>query len=70
MTPAASGTPPLTLVELPGGSFVMGDESAWADPGDGEGPVHEVEVSRFMIDRFAVTNAAFAAFVDGHWTCL
>ena len=47
---------------------MMGDESAWADPDDGEGPVHEVEVSRFMIDRFAVTNAAFAAFVaaTGH----
>ena len=46
----------------------MGDESTWAYPGDGEGPVHEVTVRAFAIDRYTVTNAAFAAFVDatGH----
>jgi formylglycine-generating enzyme required for sulfatase activity len=42
----------------------MGDESVWAYPGDGEGPVHEVELGPFRIDRYAVTNAAFAEFVD------
>ena len=48
----------------------MGDESAWAYPGDGEGPAHEVSVSPFAIDRYTVTNAAFADFVDatGHVT--
>ena len=48
----------------------MGDESAWAYPGDGEGPVHEVSVSPFEIDPYTVTNAAFAQFVDatGHVT--
>jgi formylglycine-generating enzyme required for sulfatase activity len=46
----------------------MGDDSVWSYPGDGEGPVHEVEVGKFAIDRFAVTNEAFAAFVaaTGH----
>ena len=53
---AATGTHPPTLVDIPGGSFVMGDESEWAYPGDGEGPAHDVEVSGFAIDRFAVTN--------------
>ena len=42
----------------------MGDESVWAYPGDGEGPVHEVTLARFGVDRFAVTNDAFARFVD------
>ncbi len=42
----------------------MGDDSIWAYPGDGEAPVHDVEVDAFRIDRFTVTNDAFAAFVD------
>jgi formylglycine-generating enzyme required for sulfatase activity len=48
----------------------MGDDSAWAYPGDGEGPVHEVTVGPFEIDPHTVTNAAFATFVDatGHRT--
>jgi formylglycine-generating enzyme len=48
----------------------MGDQSEWSYPGDGEGPVHEVRVSEFAIDRYAVTNEAFAAFVaaTGHIT--
>ncbi|WP_084510338.1 formylglycine-generating enzyme family protein [Nocardia lijiangensis] len=58
------GPAPATLVPLPGGTFLMGDESAWAYPGDGEGPRHEVTVDPFAIDRYTVTNAAFAAFVD------
>jgi len=61
---------PSTLVQLDGGTFLMGDESAWAYPGDGEGPVHEVSVSPFAIDPYTVTNSAFAEFVDatGHVT--
>ena len=42
----------------------MGDESVWAYPGDGEGPVHDVALDAFRIDRYTVTNDAFAAFVD------
>ena len=42
----------------------MGDDSVWAYPGDGEGPVHDVALDAFRIDRYAVTNDAFAAFVD------
>ena len=44
--------------------------SAWATtrcgpiPGDGEGPVHDVTLDAFRIDRYAVTNDAFARFVD------
>jgi formylglycine-generating enzyme len=63
-TVAGTGTPPNSLVALPGGAFVMGDDSAWSYPGDGEGPPHRVTVGPFAIDRYAVTNAAFAVFVD------
>jgi formylglycine-generating enzyme required for sulfatase activity len=52
------------LVDIPASTFRMGDESPWAYPGDGEGPVHEVEVGAFRIDSVAVTNDAFARFAD------
>ncbi len=60
----AGGSHPATFVELNGGTFTMGDESHWAYPGDGEGPVHEVSLADFAIDRYTVTNEAFAAFVE------
>jgi sulfatase modifying factor 1 len=46
----------------------MGDDTEWAYPGDGEGPVHDVTLTGFAIDQFTVTNASFAEFVDatGH----
>ena len=46
-THSTPGTVPATLVRLPGGLFRMGDDSVWVYPGDGEGPVHEVECGRF-----------------------
>ena len=48
------------MVELPGGTFSMGSEEFYAD----ERPVHEQQVGPFAIDRFAVTNAQYAEFVD------
>ena len=61
---AGAGTHPDTMIEIASATFRMGDESVWAYPGDGEGPVHEVALDAFRIDRYAVTNDAFAAFVD------
>ncbi len=58
------GPRPTTLVDIGGGRFSMGDTSEWAYPGDGESPIHDVTLSDFAIDRFAVTNASFAAFVE------
>jgi formylglycine-generating enzyme required for sulfatase activity len=48
----------------------MGDDSVWAYPDDGEGPVHEVVVHPLRVDAYAVSNARFADFVDatGHRT--
>jgi sulfatase modifying factor 1 len=64
------GAAPASLVRLPGGSFVMGDDSVWAYPDDGEGPVHDVEVGPLLVGACAVSNAHFAEFVDatGHRT--
>jgi len=57
------------MVEIPAGSFLMGTDDG-GYPDDGEGPVHEVRLSAFAIDRYAVSNARFAEFVDatGHVT--
>jgi formylglycine-generating enzyme required for sulfatase activity len=63
VTPAA-GPNHGTLVKVPGGRHRIGDESAWAYPADGEGPVHEVELTPFRIDRYAVSNLQFAEFVE------
>jgi formylglycine-generating enzyme required for sulfatase activity len=63
--PAGDGRHPDALVEVAAATFRMGDESVWAYPADGEGPVHDVTLDAFRIDRHAVTNDAFARFVDG-----
>ncbi|HEY3022667.1 MAG TPA: formylglycine-generating enzyme family protein [Actinomycetota bacterium] len=52
-----------TMVSLPGGPFLMGtDEIGFLE--DGEGPVREVIIRPFAMDRLAVSNARFAEFVD------
>jgi formylglycine-generating enzyme len=62
--PPAGGPVPDTLVTVPEGRYHMGDVSEWSYPGDGEGPVHDVELSTFRIDRTAVSNRHFAEFVE------
>jgi sulfatase modifying factor 1 len=58
------------MVSLAAGTFSMGSQDAWAAPGDGEAPIHEVSLGPYRIDRCAVSNGDFAAFVDavGHVT--
>jgi len=51
-------------IELPGGTFTMGDHQGVGYPADGETPLHQVTLSPFRIDATAVTNADFARFVD------
>jgi sulfatase modifying factor 1 len=62
--PAPGGRAPGTLVTVPAGRYRMGDESEWSYAGDGEGPVHEVDLTPFRIDRYAVSNRQFAEFVE------
>lgn len=48
----------------------MGTDDQGGYPDDGEGPVHEVELSAYEISPVCVTNDAFAEFVEatGHAT--
>ncbi len=52
------------MVALAGGEFLFGSDDEHAYPEDGEGPVRRVSVAPFLIDRHAVSNARFAAFVE------
>jgi len=47
------------MVEIAGGTFLMGSDVHYPE----ERPAHRVTVDGFWIDRYAVTNAAFAAFI-------
>lgn len=49
---------------IPGGAFLMGsaDPDGWEQ--DGEGPVREVQIDSFYLDKTAITNAAFQEFVE------
>ncbi|MBM6402987.1 formylglycine-generating enzyme family protein [Phycicoccus sp. CSK15P-2] len=47
------------LVEVPAGRFTMGSADFYPD----EGPVRDVDVSGFRMERHPVTNARFAVFV-------
>ena len=51
------------MVSLDGGRFLMGSDYARGFPADGEGPVREVALDPFYIDRTPVTNLAFSEFV-------
>jgi sulfatase modifying factor 1 len=54
----------LDMVALPGGKFLMGTNYEFAFSDDGEGPVREIQLSPFLIDRHTVTNERFARFVS------
>jgi formylglycine-generating enzyme required for sulfatase activity len=58
------------LVELDGGTFLMGTDDAEGHPADGETPARPVAVAPFAIESVAVSNERFAAFVEatGHVT--
>ena len=56
---ACTGLPDDTMVWVPGGRFVMGDDPRYPE----EGPPRTVTVKGFWIDAHEVTNAQFAAFV-------
>jgi formylglycine-generating enzyme len=65
-TAPASGPEHADMVWVPAGDFLMGSNDHYPE----EAPAHRVRVDGFWIDRFAVTNDQFAAFVaaTGHVT--
>ncbi|MEI7731915.1 MAG: formylglycine-generating enzyme family protein [Verrucomicrobiota bacterium] len=50
----------LTMVQLPAGEFIMGDDSGDAD----EKPAHKVRVSAFCMDTHEVTQKAYESLVE------
>jgi formylglycine-generating enzyme required for sulfatase activity len=62
--PAGEPSSPEGMVLLPSGQFLMGTNDPGGYPADGEGPIRQVTVKPFWIDRTAVSNEQFAAFVE------
>ena len=52
------------MICLDGGPFLMGTDTDQGFPQDGEGPVREVHLDPFYVDRYPVTNSQFAEFVS------
>ncbi|MDF1659324.1 MAG: formylglycine-generating enzyme family protein [Verrucomicrobiales bacterium] len=52
------------MVQLEGGSFLMGAAGPETWPSDQEGPVREVNVEPFWIDQTTVTNEQFSDFIE------
>mgnify|MGYP001821087491 FL=1 len=48
------------MVEIPAGAFTMGQD----DGGREDRPAHDVDLPAYEIDKFEVTNADFAVFVE------
>lgn len=61
-TPTPPPLPPVMdiMVSIPAGPFLMGSDTGRGD----EAPAHEVDLPAFEIDKFEVTNADFARFVE------
>lgn len=51
------------MIRLESSEFLMGTETTDGFPADGEGPVRKVWLDAFLIDRYPVTNEAFAEFI-------
>ncbi|MTJ10199.1 formylglycine-generating enzyme family protein [Anabaena sp. UHCC 0204] len=49
----------LEMVEIPGGSFIMGSPTSEKGRSDNESPQHEVNVPAFAMGRFAVTQEQY-----------
>jgi formylglycine-generating enzyme len=57
------------FVQLPATTFAMGSPRNEGYAADGEGPVHDVTLAAFAINRYTVTNAEFTEFVDATGFC-
>ena len=60
----SKGSRKSTMAAIPAGSFVMGSVDHLSYPGDGEGPLRDIQLTAYEIDACAVSNADFAAFAD------
>ncbi|WP_369824984.1 formylglycine-generating enzyme family protein [Sporosarcina sp. P13] len=51
------------MIELTGGDFLMGTTDIEGFMDDGEGPVRQVQLKPFLLDKYTVSNAQFKEFV-------
>jgi len=63
VTESTKRQPRTGMAAIPGGAFQMGTDDKEGFPEDGEGPIRQVTVAPFRMDRRAVTNSQFAEFV-------
>ena len=63
-TRAPDAGSPAGMISLEASSFRMGGEGPACWPADGEGPIREIALDAFHLDPTAVTNEAFACFVE------
>ncbi|MGM0587894.1 MAG: formylglycine-generating enzyme family protein [Bacteroidota bacterium] len=56
--------PPLSMTEVPGGTYRMGDIFDWGN--DDAQPVHEVTLPAYRIGTYEVTYAQYDAFAQNH----
>lgn len=52
------------MIELPGGTFLMGTDAIDGFPQDGEGPVRPVLLDAFALDQYPITNDLFRIFIE------
>jgi formylglycine-generating enzyme required for sulfatase activity len=64
LVPTERGQHGIEQVVLEGGAFAMGNSNGDENAGDGETPVHTVELAAYSIDATSVTNADFGRFVE------
>ncbi|MEH2204827.1 MAG: SUMF1/EgtB/PvdO family nonheme iron enzyme [Nostoc sp.] len=49
----------LEMVEIPGGTFMMGSPEGEAERRDNESPLHQATVPKFLMGKYAVTQAQY-----------
>ncbi|WP_121614177.1 SUMF1/EgtB/PvdO family nonheme iron enzyme [Mesobacillus foraminis] len=52
------------MVLIEGGEFLMGTDDKEGFSADGEGPIRNLKVNSFLMDRFAESNKKFLEFVS------
>ncbi|MBN1480814.1 formylglycine-generating enzyme family protein [candidate division KSB1 bacterium] len=57
---------PAQFVEIPGGTFVMGDSSKYSE--ENEQPVHPVSLAGFRMSRYEITNQQYCDFLNSYET--
>ena len=64
MPSRSAPAPDHQLLTVPAGRFTMGTDEEYRWKGDGESPARQIELGEYRIAPHAVSNRAFAAFVD------